>query len=86
MATIGDIKAGLNNGKAEATKAIAQLNGVNQQIDRAISILQALIAGTNQPAVMQALAKLAGAKQKLAESQGMINSAIADTDRYNAAI
>jgi alpha-D-ribose 1-methylphosphonate 5-triphosphate synthase subunit PhnH len=86
VATIGDIKSGLTYGKTEASKALAQLSGVTSQVDQAIAVLQALMAGTTQPAVMQAIAKLNAAKQKFNEGAVAIQSAIADTDKYNAAL
>jgi alpha-D-ribose 1-methylphosphonate 5-triphosphate synthase subunit PhnH len=86
VATIGDIKAGLTHGKTEADKALAQLSGVTAQVDKAIVVLQALMAGTSQPAVMQAIGKLNAAKQKFAEGAGAIQSAIADTEKYNSVL
>jgi hypothetical protein len=86
VATIGDIKAGLTHGKTEAEKALAQMSNVNAQVDKAIAVLQALIAGTGQPAVMQAIGKLNAAKQKFGEGAAAIQSAIADTDKYNTVL
>ncbi|MBM0231174.1 hypothetical protein ACPXB1_21875 [Micromonospora sp. DT68] len=86
MATIGDIKAGLAHGKSEAEKALAQLAGVNAQVDKAIAVLQALAAGTQQPAVMGAIGKLSAAKQKFGEGAGLIQAASAQTDKYNAVL
>jgi hypothetical protein len=86
LATIGDIKNGLNQGKQEANQALGQLNGVISQVDRAIAILSAVMAGTQQPAVMSAIAKLNAAKQKFGEGATVIRSAIDDTDRYNAVL
>ncbi len=86
MATIGDIKAGLAHGKNEADKALAQLAGVNAQVDKAIAVLQALAAGTQQPAVMGAIGKLTAAKQKFGEGAGLIQAAVAQTEKYNAVL
>ena len=86
MATIGDIKAGLTHGKTEADKALAQLAGVNAQVDKAIAVLQALAAGTQQPAVMGAIGKLPAAKQKFGEGAGLIQAAVAQTEKYNAVL
>lgn len=86
MATIGDIKAGLTHGKSEADKALAQLAGVNAQVDKAIAVLQALAAGTQQPAVMDAIGKLSAAKQKFGEGAGLIQAAVAQTEKYNAVL
>ncbi|MFC7545893.1 hypothetical protein [Plantactinospora sp. GCM10030261] len=86
MATIGDIKAGLAHGKSEADTALAQLAGVNAQVDKAIAVLQALAAGTQQPAVMGAIGKLSAAKQKFGEGAGLIQAAIAQTEKYNAVL
>src|SRR5262245_66691015 len=84
MATIGDIKAGLNHGKNEAERALEQLSGVAGQLDRAIAVLQALTAGTSQPSVMSAIGKLNAATQKFAEGATAIRYAIDEADRYNA--
>lgn len=86
MATIGDIKAGLNHGKSEADKALAQLAGVTAQVDKAIAVLQALAAGTQQPAVMGAIGKLSAAKQKFGEGASLIQAAVAQTEKYNAVL
>ncbi|MEU5943096.1 hypothetical protein ABZ807_28920 [Micromonospora sp. NPDC047548] len=86
MATIGDIKAGLVHGKSEADKALTQLAGVTAQVDMAIAVLQALVAGTRQPAVMGAIGKLTAAKQNFTEGAGLIQAAIAQTEKYNAAL
>ncbi|WP_018723234.1 hypothetical protein [Salinispora fenicalii] len=86
MATIGDIKAGLAHGKTEADKALAQLAGANAQVDKAIAVLQALAAGTQQPAVMGAIGKLTAAKQKFGEGAGLIQAAVAQTEKYNAVL
>lgn len=86
MATIGDIKNGLNHGKAEANKALAQLAGASAQVDRAIAVLQALMAGTQQPQVLSAIGKLNASKQKFGEGAAAIRSAIDDTDKYNAVL
>ncbi|TDB79553.1 hypothetical protein [Micromonospora sp. KC721] len=86
MASIGDIKAGLAHGKSEADKALAQLAGVNAQVDRAIAVLQALAAGTQQPAVVGAIGKLSAAKQKFGEGAGLIQAAAAQTEKYSAVV
>ncbi|WP_018254041.1 hypothetical protein [Salinispora mooreana] len=86
MATIGDIKAGLAHGKTEADKALAQLAGATAQVDKAIAVLQALAAGTQQPAVMGAIGKLTAAKQKFGEGAGLIQAAVAQTEKYNAVL
>lgn len=84
MATIGDIKAGLAHSKSEAERALAQLNGVNAEVDKAIAILQALSAGTQQPAVMGAISKLGAAKAKFSEGAHLVRAAITQTDNYSA--
>src|SRR5690242_17103518 len=86
MATIAEVKNGLTHGKTEARQALAQLAGVIGQVDKAIAILAALAAGTQQPAVMSAIGKLNAAKQRFGEGAAAINSAIEDTDKYNAVL
>jgi hypothetical protein len=86
MATIADIKNGLNHGKQEANQALGQLAGAVAQVDKAIAVLAALMAGTQQPAVMSAIGKLNAAKQKFGEGAAAIRSAIDDTDKYNAVL
>jgi hypothetical protein len=86
LATIGDIKNGLNHGKTEANQALGQLNGVITQVDKAIAVLSALMAGTQQPAVLSAIGKLNAAKQKFGEGAAAIRSATDDTDKYNAVL
>jgi ABC-type transporter Mla subunit MlaD len=84
LATIADIKNGLNHGKEEANQALGQLSGVISQVDKAIAVLSALMAGTQQPAITAAIGKLNAAKQKFGEGAAAISSAIDDTDKYNA--
>jgi hypothetical protein len=86
VATIGDIKNGLVYGKTEANQALAHVAGAVDQIDKAMVILTALMAGTQQPTVMSALAKLTAAKQKFGEGAAAVRSAIDDTDKYNAVL
>jgi hypothetical protein len=61
-----------------------QLAAVVAQLDKAIAALQALMAGTQQPAVLSAIGKLNAAKQKFGAGAAAIRSAIDDTDKYNA--
>jgi hypothetical protein len=86
MATIQDIKAGLTGGKSEAERALGQLNGVVDSIDKAIAVLVATSAGSGQPKVAQAIAKLQQAKQKFAEGAASVRGAMADTDSYSAVL
>ncbi|MEQ4301361.1 hypothetical protein ABNF97_08220 [Plantactinospora sp. B6F1] len=86
MSSIGEIKAGLARSRGEAEKALAQLNSVNAEIDKTITALQALAAGTQQPAVLGAISKLGAAKQKFGEGAGLIRAAIDQTEKYSAAI
>lgn len=84
MATIGEIKAELARSKSEAERALAQLSGVNAEVEKAIAILQALAAGTQQPAVFGAIGKLGAAKAKFGEGAKHIRAAITQTDNYSA--
>jgi alpha-D-ribose 1-methylphosphonate 5-triphosphate synthase subunit PhnH len=86
VATIGDIKAGLSNADQEAKKALTQLSSVTAQVDKAIAVLQALMAGTSQPAVLAAIGKLNAAKQKFTEGGASIRGALVDTERYNSVL
>jgi len=86
MATIGDIKTGLNSAKTEAQKAITQVAAVSAQIDKSIAILTALTAGVRQPSVHKAIGNLQAAKSKLIDSTVAVQAAITDTDRYNAVL
>jgi hypothetical protein len=81
---IAEIKAGLAHGRSEAEQALARLNGVNDEVDKAIAILQALAAGTQQPAVMGAISKLGAAKQQFGEGAKLIRAAIDQTEKYSA--
>jgi hypothetical protein len=86
MASIGEIKAGLATGKDEAQRALAQLAGVVGQIDKAIAVLQATAAGSGQPKVAQAVARLQQAKQSFAEGSASVRAAVEDTDSYAAVL
>ena len=86
LGTIGEIKAGLAHGRSEAERALAQLADVNAEVDRAISVLRALAAGTDQPAVMGAIAKLGSAREKFGEGANLIRAAITQTENYSAVL
>nr|MDT0658908.1 hypothetical protein [Micromonospora sp. DSM 115978] len=86
MASIGEIKAGLAQSRSEAERALAQLNSVNAEVDKAIAILQALAAGTQQPAVMGAISKLGAAKERFSEGANLIRAAVNQTENYSSII
>jgi hypothetical protein len=86
MASIGDIKTRLALGRSQAEQGAAQIVAVAGQLDQTIGALQALVAGTGQPQVTQAIGKLGAAKQQLAQSHAAIRAAISDLDHYQAGL
>jgi hypothetical protein len=86
LASIEEIKAGLAKGQQEASEGLTHLARVADQIDKAIAILQAVVGGSGQPRITQAINTLHQAKQKFAEGSQAVSAASAEVDKYLTAI
>ncbi|MFC7545886.1 hypothetical protein [Plantactinospora sp. GCM10030261] len=86
MATIGDIRTGLATATSEAERALMQLSAAAILVDKAIATLEALSAGTRQPACRGAIGKLTGARNRFDQGAERVKAAIDQLRRYDAAL
>jgi hypothetical protein len=82
VASIEEIKAGLAQGRQEASEGLVHLRAVAEQIDKAITVLQAVVGASGQPLITQAIGNLRKAQEKFAEGSQAVGVATAEIDRY----
>ena len=84
MASIEQVKAGLNSAASEGQGTAAQANAAKAGADRMLAQLRALAQGTNHPALQDAIAKTEQAKQKLTEASALAAAAAESARAYIA--
>ncbi len=84
MASIQEIKAGINQFGKSTQEQVAQLRAVHDSIDRSLAQLRAVTAGTAHPRVAEAISRMEQAKAKLNEASQLAGASIEATRHYAA--
>ncbi|GIJ25605.1 hypothetical protein Vqi01_07670 [Micromonospora qiuiae] len=84
MASIEEIKAGINRFGQQTQQSVVQLRAVHDSLEQSLALLQAVTAGTNHPAVGQAISQIEQVKGKLNEASQLALGAVDTTRRYAA--
>ncbi|GAA0398793.1 hypothetical protein GCM10009541_47280 [Micromonospora gifhornensis] len=84
MASIEEIKAGINRFGQQTQQSVVQLRAVHDSLEQSLALLQAVTAGTSHPAVGQAISQIEQVKTKLNEASQLALGAVETTRRYAA--
>lgn len=84
MASIEEIKAGINRFGQETQQTVLQLRAVHDSLEQSLALLQAVTAGSSHPAVSQAVSQIQQVKAKLNEASQLAGGAVETTKRYAA--
>ncbi|MEO3779421.1 hypothetical protein ABGB16_21770 [Micromonospora sp. B11E3] len=84
MASIQEIKAGINQFGRSTQEQVAQLRAVHDSIDQSLAQLRAVTSGTAHPRVVEAIARLEQAKAKINEASQLAAGSIEATRHYAA--
>ena len=82
MASIQDVKAGLAQAAEHGSTSLQQLRASADALDRMLTQLQAVAAGTAHPLVREAISRCEQSKKQLEEAATLIQGAGEATRRY----
>ncbi|MFY1703631.1 hypothetical protein ACN28G_18175 [Micromonospora sp. WMMA1923] len=82
MASIEEVKAGINQFGQQTQQNVAQLRAVHQSLEQSLSMLRAVTAGTGHPAVGEAIARMEQVRAKLDEASQLAMGAVEATRQY----
>ncbi|TDB79517.1 MULTISPECIES: hypothetical protein [unclassified Micromonospora] len=84
MASIQEIKAGINQFGRSTQDQIAQMRAVHDSINQSLAMLRAVTSGTTHPSVAEAIARMEQVKKNLNEASQLAGASIEATKRYSA--
>ncbi|MDG4799331.1 hypothetical protein [Micromonospora sp. WMMD980] len=84
MASIQEIKAGINQFGKASQEQIAQMRAVHDSINQSLAQLRAVTAGTAHPSVAEAIARMEQVKKNLNDASQLAGASIEATKRYAA--
>ncbi|MER7166716.1 hypothetical protein ABT336_11725 [Micromonospora sp. NPDC000207] len=82
MASIEEVKAGINRFGQETQQNVTQLRAVHESLQQSLGALMAVTAGTGHPAVAEAISRMEQVKAKLDEASQLAMGAVDATQRY----
>jgi hypothetical protein len=82
VVSVDEVKAGMVRFGDETTRQVAQMRAVADSMERSVTLLRGVAAGANHTRMVEALARMEQARQRLQEAMMLAQGAVESTRSY----